>query len=81
LQIDDSLGSDHYMLVADFTFSAPVPPLSGDLNGDGFVDGADLGLLLGAWGSANIAIDLNSDGIVDGADLGLLLGAWGPVPV
>jgi hypothetical protein len=47
-----------------------------DLNGDGVVDGADLGALLGAWGSATFA-DLNGDGIVDGVDLGTLLGAWG----
>ena len=55
--------------------------LFGDLNGDGSVDGADLGLLLGAWGtdggiSAGASADLNGDGTVDGADLGLLLGAW-----
>lgn len=47
-----------------------------DLNGDGAVDGADLGPLLGAWGSPDDAADLNGDGAVDGADLGLLLGAW-----
>ncbi|HMN97079.1 MAG TPA: hypothetical protein PKC43_11450 [Phycisphaerales bacterium] len=46
-----------------------------DLNGDGVVDGADLGILLGAWGTAGPG-DLNGDGIVDGADLGILLGAW-----
>jgi hypothetical protein len=46
-----------------------------DLNGDGIVDGADLGVLLGAWGGASE--DLTGDGIVDGADLGLLLGSWG----
>ncbi|MFG0274585.1 MAG: hypothetical protein ACF8QF_05980 [Phycisphaerales bacterium] len=49
----------------------------GDLNGDDVVDGADLGLLLGAWGTAAVGADLNGDGVVDGADLGLLLGAWG----
>lgn len=48
----------------------------GDLTGDGVIDGADLGLLLGAWGTADGAADLNDDGVVDGADLGLLLGAW-----
>ena len=48
----------------------------GDLNGDGHVDGADLGLLLAGWGAPGIA-DLNGDGNVDGADLGLLLAAWG----
>jgi len=50
---------------------------SPDLNGDGVVDGSDLGMLLGAWGSAGGAADLNGDGVVDGADLGTLLGAWG----
>jgi hypothetical protein len=47
-----------------------------DLTGDGAVDGADLGLLLSAWGTSECTADLNEDGIVDGADLGLLLSAW-----
>ncbi|MFO0893600.1 MAG: LamG-like jellyroll fold domain-containing protein [Phycisphaerales bacterium] len=46
-----------------------------DLNGDGIVDGADLGLLLANWGTP--ACDLNGDGIVDGGDLGVMLGNWG----
>ncbi|MBM4099446.1 MAG: hypothetical protein FJ260_05790 [Planctomycetes bacterium] len=50
-----------------------------DLDGDGFVGGADLGLLLGAWLTPGPG-DLNNDGVVDGADLGLLLGQWGPCP-
>lgn len=49
----------------------------GDLDGDGQVDGADLGLLLGAWGSTDPVADLDGEGVVDGADLGILLGAWG----
>jgi autotransporter-associated beta strand protein len=53
-----------------------APACEADLDGSGTVDGADLGLLLGAWGGAGAA-DLNGDGAVDGADLGLLLGAWG----
>lgn len=47
-----------------------------DFNFDGIVDGADLGALLGMWGTADLQCDLNDDGIVDGADLGILLGAW-----
>lgn len=47
-----------------------------DLNGDGHVDGADLGLLLGNWNGSGVG-DINGDGTVDGADLGLLLGSWG----
>lgn len=50
--------------------------LVGDLNGDGHVDGADLGLLLGAWGSPGGPADLNHDGVVDGADLGVQLANW-----
>ena len=46
-----------------------------DLNGDGIVNGADIGLLLGAWGTGGPG-DLNDDGQVDGADIGLMLGAW-----
>jgi len=51
--------------------------LVGDLNGDGIVDGADLGILLNAWGQDGGPADLNRDGVVDGADLGILLAAWG----
>lgn len=50
-----------------------------DINLDGHVNGADLGLLLGAWGtdgSDQPRADINRDGRVDGSDLGLLLGSW-----
>lgn len=47
-----------------------------DLNADGMVDGADLGVLLGAWGGSGPS-DINADSIANGADLGLLLSAWG----
>lgn len=48
----------------------------GDLNNDGIVDGADLAILLGAWGSADPIADLSGDGEVGGADLSILLGNW-----
>ena len=51
-----------------------------DLNADGQVDAADLGLLLVNWGPCGAerpcAGDFNVDGQVDAADLGLLLVAW-----
>jgi hypothetical protein len=56
----------------------PPPPCDGDMNGDNLVDGADLGALLGFWGTNNADADINNDGLVDGADLGALLGNWGP---
>ena len=46
-----------------------------DLNGDGRVDGADLGLLMLGWGQGG-STDLNGDGTTDGADFGLLLLGW-----
>jgi hypothetical protein len=52
---------------------------AGDLNVDGVVNGADLGLMLSSWGlcGSNCSADLNGDAVVNGADLGLLLSAWG----
>lgn len=48
-----------------------------DINCDGTVNGADLGLLLAGWGACpGCPADLNGDGVVDGSDLGILLGAW-----
>jgi hypothetical protein len=55
---------------------ATAPACPADLTGDGSVDGQDLGVLLGNWGS-NGAGNLNGDASVDGQDLGILLGAWG----
>jgi hypothetical protein len=57
--------------------SGCVAPVSNpsDLNGDGRVNGADLGILLGGWNSAG-PTDLNRDGTTNGADLGILLGSW-----
>ncbi|MCB9838723.1 MAG: hypothetical protein H6813_05240 [Phycisphaeraceae bacterium] len=50
---------------------------SADLNGDGIVDTADLGMMVGMFGTAEPIADLNSDGVVDTADLGALLAAFG----
>ena len=51
-----------------------------DINGDGAVTGADLGILLALWGDPSTlpSADVSGDGRLDGADLGLLLAAWGP---
>ena len=69
--------------MAGVSAAPPEPPICpADINGDAEVDGADLSLLLGAWGQCDdpeaCAADLTGDGQVDGADLSLLLGAWGP---
>ena len=53
-----------------------------DLFVDGFVNGADLGVLLAQWGASSTIrpSDFNRDGFVNGDDLGFLLGNWGACP-
>lgn len=54
--------------------------LSGDVNSDGRVDQADLGILLAHFQQAvppDTQGDLNGDGMVDQADLGILLASFG----
>jgi formylglycine-generating enzyme required for sulfatase activity len=53
----------------------------GDITGNGMVNGADLGLVLAAWGSDGSdepGSDINADGLVNGADLAFVIGAFGP---
>ena len=68
--------------IDDIEFSGlpDAPACPADLDGDGTVSGADLGALLGNWGSCSgsCPADLDGDGSVTGADLGALLGNWGP---
>ncbi|MFZ9692819.1 MAG: DNRLRE domain-containing protein [Phycisphaerales bacterium] len=72
LETKESIASWRPKLVIEFEPPASNPA---DLNGDGIVNGADLAILLAAWGGDGPA-DLNGDGIVNGADLAVLLAAW-----
>ena len=58
----------------------PIPPCNqADFNGDGMVNGTDIGSLIGAWGPCgDCPQDLSGNGIVDAEDLGLLFSLWGP---
>ncbi|MCK4873179.1 MAG: hypothetical protein KAS72_10675 [Phycisphaerales bacterium] len=51
-------------------------PVPGDLDGDGDVDQADLGILLAAYGISDGG-DCDGDGDTDQADLGILLANYG----
>jgi len=53
---------------------------SGDINGDGAVNGEDLSIVLGFWGPCNdpgdCPADIDGDGSVTGSDLSIILGQW-----
>lgn len=55
-------------------------PCEFDLDDDGDVDGFDLAILLGDWGtcpgSGGCPADFDCNGVVDGFDMGYLLGGW-----
>jgi hypothetical protein len=48
-----------------------------DVNSDGIVDSADLGMLISKFNTSTPAVDFNGDGIVNSADLGSLIGVFG----
>ena len=64
--------------VVSWDFDFPVS-MAGDINLDGYVDSADLGLLLSAWGEPGTE-DINRSGSVDSEDLGILVAQWKPPP-
>ena len=69
--------AQRFVMGLDFRVYTDICPLTGDLDHDGIVNGTDLGLLLGAWGTTGDSeADLDHDGVVNGTDLGLLLAAW-----
>lgn len=58
-----------------------TPNSNADINNDGDMDGADLLLLLGAWGPCiGCGEDLEGDDVVGVKELLILLGSWGPCP-
>ena len=65
------------MLNAEEAVRVALPPSCPlDFNGDRNIDGGDLGILLGSWGTSEN--DINGDGTTDGIDLGIFLANWGP---
>jgi hypothetical protein len=61
-------------VASDGTLGAPAS-VPGDINGDGSVNGIDLGDLLSQWGGSGSA-DISGDGTVGGEDLAVLLSNW-----
>ena len=59
----------------EWAYTVEIAPF-GDLNGDECINGYDLGLMIGEWGTEGSPADFNNDGTVDPADMGILLANW-----
>ena len=55
-----------------------------DIDRNGSIDGIDLAIILGKWGTNGGAdypgADVDRSGVVDGSDLAEILNSWGPCP-
>jgi predicted carbohydrate-binding protein with CBM5 and CBM33 domain len=72
----DPAGEGFYMLAdVDFGNCSETCECVGDLDGDGRVDGGDLGVMLISWGGPDG--DVTDDGTTDASDVAMLLGSWG----
>ena len=79
IRVSSAITTDDVQLYTlSTTIVAPAPRV-GDFDGNGIVNGADLGILLAVWGPVTCGsqYDLNGDCIVNGADLGAFLADWG----
>jgi hypothetical protein len=70
---DTGHGTPPLVDMGAYEFQVAIP---GDLNADGCVDQADLGILLASFG-VDAGGDLDNDDDTDQADLGILLAHWG----
>ena len=74
-----SMNTTQRDFMLDFLATWPIEEAKdSDLNEDGQVNGADLGLLIAGWGGSSP--DLDGNGTVGGGDLGILLADWTTSP-
>ena len=79
IRVSSAITTDDVQLYTLSTTIVATAPRIGDFDGNGIVNGADLGILLAVWGPVTCGsqYDLNGDCIVNGADLGAFLADWG----
>ena len=83
VDLEISYGGESVLIgdvAVDQTFAYTVFPLDGDVNGDGFVGGADLTQVIYNWGMTGASHadgDLNGDGTVSGPDYTEIVTSWG----
>jgi hypothetical protein len=79
IRVSSAITTDDVQLYTLSTTIVAVAPRIGDFDGNGIVNGGDLGILLALWGpiSCGSRYDLNNDCVIDGGDLGIFLADWG----
>ena len=79
IRVSSSITTNDIQLYSLVTTIVATAPRIGDFDGNGIVNGGDLGILLAVWGPVTCGsqYDLNGDCVIDGADLGAFLADWG----
>ncbi len=73
---DSGAGLAHLAIIE---LEPTAPACAPDFDGDGFVAGSDLAVILSNWGGGGTG-DLDGDNLVGGSDLATMLSAWGACP-
>jgi len=71
--------TDHGEMMSDPDSRWFEKRLREDLNSDGVIDSADIGMFIKVYGTSFEEADFNGDGIVNAADLGSLIGNFGQI--
>ena len=79
IRVSSAITTDDVQLYTLSTTIVATAPRIGDFDGNGVVNGGDLGILLAVWGPVTCGsqYDLNGDCVINGADLGAFLADWG----
>ncbi len=79
IKVSTAALTDDIQLYTLYTNIVATAPRIGDFDGNGIVNGGDLGILLAVWGpiTCGSRYDLNNDCVIDGGDLGIFLADWG----
>ena len=73
----DLVGQVDYFRITSGAWAPDTGPLTGDLDGNGFIDESDLQLVKNDWGSTTLlTADINGDGIVGGPDAEIIRDHW-----
>ena len=76
----ENMGNGSNVLFGSSAFYYLMPDLPGDVNGDRFVGGDDLAIILTYWGQSGVTRgqgDLTGDGFIGGDDYTEVLTYWG----